>query len=169
MTHDVRIAQAETPEQVDDARTLFGEYATDLGWDLSSGRLAGEMASLPGPYSPPEGALLVAYVDGTPAGALGLQRVPPETRIEGVDVETSGELKRLFVHPDFRRAGVGRAIMQAAEAAARARGYTQLLLTTNADMMPLAQGLYDSLGYVETVPYRNDMPWPAIRWMRKEL
>jgi hypothetical protein len=36
-------------------------------------------------------------------------------------------------------------------------------------MMPLAQGLYDALGYEETAPYRNDMPWPAIRWMRRAL
>jgi len=86
-----------------------------------------------------------------------------------MDVMRSGELKRLFVRPGHRRSGVGRALMLRAETEARDRGYTELLLTTNAEMMPLAQSLYDSLGYVETAPYRSDMVWPDIRWMRKDL
>lgn len=59
--------------------------------------------------------------------------------------------------------------MLRAETEAIARGYDSLVLTTSAEMMPYAQGLYDSLGYLETVPYRDDMPWPQIRWMRKAL
>lgn len=170
MTHEpVKIVSATTPEQVDDARALFGEYAGSLGWDLSSGWIADELRGLPGSYAPPDGALLVAYVGGDPAGALGLQKVPPAARFDTVDVECSGELKRLFVRPGFRRHGLARALMLRAEDEGRDRGYGALLLTTNAEMMPLAQGLYESLGYVETAPYRNDMPWPDIRWMRKRL
>jgi putative acetyltransferase len=166
---DVRIVEAGTPEQVEDARRLFGEYASALGWDLTSGWIAEELATLPGPYAPPVGSLMVAYVGVEPAGALGLQRVPEGSRYETVDVSDSGELKRLYVRPEFRRHSLGRALMLRAEDEARARGYDALLLTTNAEMFPLAQNLYDTLGYVETAPYRNDMPWPAIRWMRKTL
>jgi hypothetical protein len=36
-------------------------------------------------------------------------------------------------------------------------------------MMPLAQGLYDSLGYATTDTYRTDMPYPGIRWLRLDL
>jgi putative acetyltransferase len=170
MTHDtVQILEATTPQQVEDARTLFAEYATSLGWDLTSGWIAQELAELPGPYAPLAGSLMVAYLAGAPAGALGLQPVPEKVRAEGMDLDRSGELKRLFVRPEARRHGVGRALMARAEDAARVRGYRDLLLTTNAEMMPLAQGLYDSLGYVETEPYRADMPWHAIRWMRKGL
>ena len=169
MAHDIDIREADAPGTVADARLLFGEYATSLGWDGASGWLAEELAGLPGPYAPPAGSLMVAYVDGEPAGALGLQVVPLAARIAGVDVTRSGELKRLYVRPAFRRLGVGRALMERAEAEARARGHRELLLTTNAEMMPLAQGLYDSLGYEETAPYRNDMPYPSIRWMRKGL
>jgi putative acetyltransferase len=75
----------------------------------------------------------------------------------------------LYVRPEHRRAGVARALMLRAEAEGRARGYAALVLTTNAEMMPLAQGLYDSLGYATTVPYRDDMEWPDIRWMRLAL
>jgi GNAT superfamily N-acetyltransferase len=164
-----RILQATTPEQIDAARGLFCEYAVSLGWDLSDSRIAHEMELLPGPYSPPRGSLMLAHVGDAPAGALGLQPVPEGCRIEGTGAENAGELKRLFVHPDYRRFGVGRALMLRAETEARARAYDSLVLTTSAEMMPLAQGLYDSLGYTESHPYRDDMPWPDIRWMRKEL
>jgi GNAT superfamily N-acetyltransferase len=112
---------------------------------------------------------MVAYVGGDPAGVLGLQSVPQNARFEHMDVTRSGELKRLFVRPDHRRSGVGRELMLRAEDEARERGYNALLLTTNAETMSLAQPLYDSLGYVETTPYRSDMVWPDIRWMRKDL
>ena len=40
---------------------------------------------------------------------------------------------------------------------------------TSADMMPLAQSLYVSLGYEPMQVYRTDIPWPGIRWLKKEL
>lgn len=165
----VSVAEATTPQEIDEVRRLFGEYASSLGWDLTSGWIAEEMAGLPGPYAQPAGALMLARVGGLAAGALGLQLVPVKARFESVQVTGSGELKRLFVRPEFRAHGVGRALMERAEQEARARGYEALLLTTNAEMFPLAQGLYEKLGYIETVPYRNDMPYPGVRWMRKPL
>lgn len=168
-TDSVRIVEATTPGQIDDVRRLFGEYAASLGWDLTSGWIAQEMAGLPGPYAPPAGSLMLALVGKRPAGALGLQVVPEPSRVPGVDVSGSAELKRLFVRPEFRRHGVGRALTLCAEDEARDRGYDSLLLTTNSDMFPLAQSLYDAFGYVETAPYRGDMPYEGIRWMRKAL
>jgi GNAT superfamily N-acetyltransferase len=165
----VSVSEARTAEELDAVRMLFTEYACSLGWDLTSGWIAKELADLPGPYAPPAGSLMLARVGGRPTGALGLQLVPEAVRFEDVDISRSGELKRLFVRPEYRRHGVGRALMERAEAKGRARGYEALLLTTNAEMMPLAQGLYDALGYVETAPYRDDMPWAGIRWMRKDL
>ena len=165
----VRIIEAASPEDVDAVRRLFGQYATSLGWDLTSGWIAEEMAGLPGPYAPPAGSLLLARVGDEEAGALGLQTVPDAVRAQDVEVGRSGELKRLFVRPEYRRHGVGRALLERAESEARTRGYDALLLTTNAEMMPLAQRLYETLGYTETVPYRTDMPWAGIRWMRKQL
>jgi GNAT superfamily N-acetyltransferase len=163
------IVQATAPQQIAAARDLLGQYASSLGWDLTSGWIAEEMAALPGPYAPPAGALLLASVAGEPAGVLGLQVVPVAGRDDAVDVSPSGELKRLFVRPESRGHGAGRALMLRAEDEARARGYASLLLTTNAEMFPLAQSLYDALGYVTTAPYRTDMPYEGIRWMRKPL
>jgi putative acetyltransferase len=169
-TAPVRIVEAETPGEIDAARRLFGDYAASLGWSANAEAwMAEEIAGLPGPYASPRGSLLVAYIDDRPAGAVGLQPVPADVLIPGVGAETAGELKRLFVREELRRRGVGRGLMERVEIEALGRGYDSLVLTTSPEMMPLAQSMYDSLGYVETTPYRNDMPWPGIRWMRKVL
>lgn len=166
----IRIVEATSPEDLRAASSLFREYAESVGWDLSQGgRFAEEIAEPPGPYAPPDGALLLACIDGEPAGVLGLQPVPEEARVPGVGAERFGELKRMFVSPGFRRHGVGAALLKRAETEARRRGYSALVLTTSAEMFPLAQSLYESLGYGPTEPYRDDMPYPHIRWMRLDL
>ena len=165
----LHILSATAPAHLAAAGRLLGDYAVSLGWDPSDSRLAHEIAVLPGPYAPPSGSLMLAYVGDEPAGVLGLQPVPAGCRIAGTGAERAGELKRLFVRPEFRRHGVGQALMERAEAEALARGYDSLVLTTSPEMMPLAQHLYESLGYVESTPYRDDMPYPHIRWMRKGL
>lgn len=53
----------------------------------------------------------------------------------------------LFVVPDARRLGVGRALLLAAEAHARATGHARMDLTTARDNLR-AQALYESLGWV---------------------
>jgi putative acetyltransferase len=165
----IEIVCATAPDDIEEVRCLFFEYAESLGWDLSSGRLGDEIKHLPGPYAPPAGALLLASVDGPVAGVLGLQPVPEDARASDIGAERFGELKRLFVRPDYRRMGVARALMDRSAAEARERGYDSLVLTTSAEMMPLAQHLYDELGYCPTVPYRTDMPYPGIRWLRLDL
>jgi ribosomal protein S18 acetylase RimI-like enzyme len=165
----IRIVEATSPDEIRAAGDLLRGYARSLGWDDSSGWIADEIARLPGPYAPPHGSLLLAFAAEEPAGVVGLQRVPDGARIAGTGADTAGELKRLFVRPDYRGRGIGRMLMRRAELVARARGYDALVLTTSAEMMPLAQALYDSLGYIATEPYRNDMPWPQIRWMRLPL
>ena len=167
---EVRIIEATSPEQYADAVALFRAYAEELGWDLSrGGRFADEIANPPGPYSPPAGALLLAYVGDEPVGVLGVQAVPVQARVPGSGAERAGELKRLFVRADCRRLGVGEALMRCAETIARRLGYESLVLTTSAEMMPLAQGLYERLGYETATPYRDDIPMPNIRWLRLDL
>ena len=166
----ITIAEARTAEEFADVRSLFLEYADELGWDLdSTSMFAAEIDGLPGPYAPPDGVLLVARVGSDIVGVLGLQPVPPEARAPGVGAEGFAELKRLYVRPRWRRLGVARALMRRAESEACARGYRALVLTTSAELMPLAQSLYDSLGYFETDPYRIVLPWPDLRWLRLDI
>ena len=164
------VVEALAPDQLAIVSELFLEYARALDWDLTpGGRLIAEITSPPGPYAPPAGTLLLAYVDGGPAGVVGLQPVPQDVRVAGVEAETAGEVKRLFVRDAFRRRGVAQALMLRLEVEARVRGYDHLVLTTSERMFPLAQPLYDALGFCPTEPYRSDMHFEGLRWLGKEL
>ena len=58
----------------------------------------------------------------------------------------SVELKRVFVHPDYRRQGVARQLIGLLEQRARERGYSRMLVETGKAMLG-AQQLYAALGY----------------------
>lgn len=133
------------------ARALIEEYSRGLGVDLCFQDLARELRELAHEYAPPGGALLIARLDGRVAGCVALRRLEP-----GV-----GELKRLYVVPATRGAGVGRSLVERMLARARALGYARVRLDTLASMHE-AQALYRSLGFRPIPPYRfNPLPGTA--------
>jgi len=73
------------------------------------------------------------------------------------------EMKRLFVRDRFRGMGVGRALVEAVIAWARAAGYKKMLLDT-LPSMGAAQRLYADFGFRETPPYRFN-PVEGARFM----
>ena len=136
-----------TPQLVDAARELFREYHEWLGEAVCSARLPEEILSLPAPYSPPEGRLLLALApDGTVSGVVGVRAV------EGTE-PASGEIKRLYVRPPYRGRGLGRYLAEQALEAAADLGYAEAVLTTLPATMQRALRLYRSLGFVETAPF----------------
>jgi ribosomal protein S18 acetylase RimI-like enzyme len=56
----------------------------------------------------------------------------------------TAELKQVWVHPTLRGRGLGRSLVQAAEAEARRRGCAQLLLSTHSFQAP---DFYRKLGF----------------------
>jgi putative acetyltransferase len=84
----------------------------------------------------PHLTFLVASVDGHALGCGALRPLEP-----GV-----GEVKRMFVLPEFRGRGIARQILMALESTARERGYSTLRLETGT-RQPEAIGLYRSAGY----------------------
>jgi GNAT superfamily N-acetyltransferase len=144
-----RIQQAASPEDVALARELFVEYQRAIGVDLCFQGFQAEVAGLPGAYAPPRGRLLLARVDGGPAGCGALRPLSGE----------AAELKRMWVRPAFRGLGLGRALALALLEAARSEGYARARLDT-LPAMTEAQALYRSLGFREVAPY-NDNPHPG--------
>lgn len=78
----------------------------------------------------------------------------------------AAEVKRLYVRPDRRGAGIAAALMDALEAAARAGGYEALYLDTKDDLRA-AIAFYERRGY-ERIPRYNDNPQATI-FMRRRL
>src|SRR5712691_3405171 len=100
------------------ARELIAEYGASLGVDLAFQGFERELDDLPGEYRPPSGRLLLALVDGEPAGCVALRPL----------ADGDCELKRLYVRPEFRGLGLGRTLTESVLAAARAIGYRRVLL-----------------------------------------
>jgi putative acetyltransferase len=149
------------PERLAAVRELFAEYAGGLGVDLCFQNFEQELAGLPGDYAPPLGALLLALVDGVPAGCGALRALPD------VDYTNACEMKRLFVRSAFRGFGLGRSLAQALMEQATRAGYSTLLLDT-LDDMESARGLYETLGFVEVPPYYFN-PIPGAHYLKAEL
>jgi GNAT superfamily N-acetyltransferase len=146
----LKILYARTPARIETARGLFREYEQGLGVSLCFQRFEEEVAGLPGAYAPPTGALLIAVADGAPVGCVALRRLG----------DGACEMKRLFVRPERRGRGVGRALAGAAIEEARRLGYRVMRLDT-LQRLNEATALYDSLGFQRIPPY-NDAPLPDI-------
>ncbi|TKA28154.1 hypothetical protein B0A50_04125 [Salinomyces thailandicus] len=156
------IAPVTTPEDIKATTNLFKAYAETLGIDLSFQNFASELASLPGPYSPPTGTLLLARsredqihtsttssiaTAGAPPTAIGCAALRPLPSYPGIS-----ELKRLYVSPLARGTGVGRALVTRLLSEAKAMGYERCRLDTLPSMAS-ARSLYRSLGFEEIEAY----------------
>ena len=125
-------------------RSLFKAYAGSLPVDLSYQGFADELAGLPGKYVPPHGELLLARdASGTAIGCAALRPLEPPLVCE---------MKRLFVSPQGRGTGCGRALAEEVLATARLLGYREIRLDTLPTMAG-AQNLYANLGFTPVAPY----------------
>ncbi len=151
------IVLARQAEHLPIIRDLFVEYTTALGIDLAFQNFDQELAELPGRYAPPRGELLLADLDGSWVGCVGMRELSQGT----------AEMKRLFVRPAARGKGVARRLAEEIMEIARCRGYRTMRLDTLASMEPAAK-LYSSLGFAEIEPYYHN-PNPGTRFLEAAL
>ena len=153
----VAITCASSPEDLRDVRSLFEEYAGSLDFSLCFQGFDEELTGLPGAYASPVGRLLLARVDGVPAGCVALRRIG-----EGIC-----EMKRLFVRPRHHGTGLGRRLATAVVEEARRAGYRTMKLDTMPSMAA-AMSLYESLGFRDTEGYTYN-PVAGARFMALDL
>jgi GNAT superfamily N-acetyltransferase len=156
---NICIDVATTPAQFDLARALILEYADWLAVDLAFQDHETEIADIERVYGPPMGRLFLAMVDGAAAGCMAVHPLP---------VPGEGELKRLYVRPDFRGLGLGRILLERTVEAAREIGYRVVRFDTWPERMPEPQAMYRRLGCVETPPY-YDNPVKGVIFMKLDL
>jgi putative acetyltransferase len=106
-----------------------------------------ELASLPGYYGPPKGALLVAESRGRVVGCVALK---------GLD-QGRCEMKRLFVDQAAHGSGAGQSLARAIIERGRSLGYSMMMLDTGPKQIE-AQGLYRKLGFRDSAPYYEMAP-----------
>lgn len=152
---------ADTPPLLREVRSLFLEYAEQLGVDLCFQGFDDELAALPGDYAGPHGLLVLALVDGAPAGCGAFRPLPDADHVDAC------EMKRLYVRRPFRRFGLGRLLAEHLLDRAFEAGYSTMLLDT-LDDMEAARQLYETLGFREIPPYYFN-PVPGAHYLKADL
>ncbi|MDQ2921102.1 MAG: GNAT family N-acetyltransferase [Acidobacteriota bacterium] len=142
----MNLKQVESDGEVQQVRRLFEEYAGWLGFNLCFQNFDKELAQLPGDYAPPNGRLLLAVENDQVAGCVALRKIG-----EGI-----GEMKRLYVRPEFRGKGLGRTLTETIIEAARDLSYQRLRLDTLPGRMDQAIAMYRSLGFIDIERYYNN-------------
>jgi putative acetyltransferase len=155
---DLTLIQAVSPTQIAQVRELFQEYAQSLGFSLCFQNFDKELADLPGNYAPPAGRLLLAEYDGQFAACVALHKLD-----SGIC-----EMKRLYLRPQFRGKGFGRALADRIIAEAREIGYERMRLDTVEPVMKDAVAMYRKLGFKEISPYCAN-PMAGAIYMELEL
>ena len=147
----LRCIQAAWSDELANARELLQEYAATPDIGVCFKGFEEEVESLPGMYAPPEGRVLLAFVDDEAAGCVGFRKLE-----SGVS-----ELWRLYVRPRYRGKRLGRELAEAIIQQAREAGYhTERLATL--PVMKEAIALYRSLGFARGPTYEDNALEGAI-------
>lgn len=157
----VEFSKPVTPLEIEAVRAIFQEYARSIDVDLCFQNFEREIATLPGEYVEPRGALLMASINGDLVGCCALRP------LDNVDYPNACEMKRLYVRKAFRKLGIGRQLVEAIMDCARLAGYDSVLLDTLSDMES-ARALYQDLHFEEIPPFYHN-PIEGAHYLKVQL
>lgn len=149
----IQFQQVESAEQKGQAAVLIRAYLEWLNerigrdYDLSFDVEAMVHSDLTDAHKfhPPHGRFYLAQVGEQIAGVGCLKKLTAE----------EAEIQRMYVAPDFRGKGIGRAIAKRLIDEARLIGYKRLKLES-LEFLDAAHALYRSLGFREIEPYADN-------------
>ena len=144
--------QADLSQDREIVRELFSEYlqwmlvkvSDKLGIDIDAEAKLEEDMSAIQIFSPPHGRIVLATAKEELAGIGCLK----------MEENLVGEVKRMYVRPNFRRRGIGQALLKLLLDEAEAMGCKTIRLES-AWFMEEAHTLYHSFGFVEIPPYQG--------------
>lgn len=129
--------------RIETVRLLMREYAALPHVVGRWTTIAEDIAALPYPYVPPIGIVLISRLEDRPVGCVAL----------GDLGDRIGEVKRMYVRPAARGAGVGSALLQALLDHAQRVGCTRVRLDT-APELKTAIALYERFGFTPIPSYQ---------------
>lgn len=139
------------------AQLALGRYLAEIDERFPTGyRVEGPVAAASGPGS----TYVLATSDGEPVAYGGIRPAP------AVD-EHAVEIKRMWVHPDWRGAGLGSRMLRHLEALAREQRCSRLVLDTN-EVLAEAIAMYERFGYRSVPRYPGSDPH-ATHFFEKAL
>lgn len=157
----IRVGRRSYPRLVSDIEIRLVRYDAPVAHRLVTAALtdlAGRYGGTgddtpvdPAQFVPPDGAFLVAHLDGEPVGCGGWRSHGPT----GEDAE----LKRMYTAPAARGRGVARAVLAAVERSAREHGRKRVILECG-PRQPEAIALYTGSGYqrIDNFGFYKDYP-----------
>lgn len=148
---EVELITAATEYDYVEARRLLREYGVSIAGTVCAEGFAEECKTMEFVYGPPQGRFLLLRIGTNSAGCVALRDCG-----EGMI-----ELKRLYVHPAYRRQGLGRTLVEASVTMAREASHLAIRLSTLPTMV-IARNLYRSMGFVSMAstinnPCREDL------------
>jgi len=126
-------------------RELFAELDALLDAQYPGRAQRPGSVTTPDELAAPHGVFLVGHLDGRVVAIGGVRRLT-----DGI-----GEIKRMYVVPDARSKGIGRALLQALEDAARKLGYDTVRLDAGA-AQEHSRALFAATGYHPIPPYNSN-------------
>ena len=146
----IEVVESDGQNHLEDIRmllALYGQYAVQtvnvaLGTQYEADRLLHHMMATLDQFRRPSGRLFLAKSGEAVVGICCLKRLDAATC----------ELKRLFVHPDYRHQGAGWLLVKAVVTAGRQMGFARIRLDT-APAFASAQRLYQAAGFYPIGPY----------------
>ena len=141
----------------DDALWAMTQYFDELDERFPNGFDPGDTLVADAPsMRAPNGVFVVAHDDANAVACGGVKRI--DDRI--------AEIKRMWVHPDWRGVGLGQRMLRRLESGVREMGCTRAVLDTNSTLLE-AISMYERSGY-EAIERYNDNPY-ALRWFGKDV
>jgi GNAT superfamily N-acetyltransferase len=147
-----QIIIANQDQHIQPIRELFWEYLQwanskveeNFGVSFDIAAMLEEDMNTLDKFMPPKGRLLLGYVEGQPMGIACLRELS----------NSIGEIKRMYVRPQARKIGLGRALLRQVLEESRQIGYERVRLDS-ARFMTEAHQLYRTSGFREIEAYEG--------------
>lgn len=133
---------AEKKDDYAAAKLLFSQYAASIMINLDFQHFEDELNGLEKIYTKPFGGIILAKEKDEIMGCIAVRKFS----------EDVGELKRMFLKPQYQSKGIGKDLLNGAIQLAKECKYTVLRLDTLNYMFPAIR-LYKQAGFYEIPPY----------------